>query len=131
MSLAVYMYVHVHAFCGLCFKGDMRPHSPSSAFPIFQFTPSLPLSPPSLSPSLSSPPSLSLPPLPPSPLPSPPLLPSSSPSPPSLSLSLSSKEYIHRVGRTARAGGRGHALLMLLPEELNFLKYLKQAKVCD
>ncbi|CAI8008881.1 ATP-dependent RNA helicase DDX18 [Geodia barretti] len=39
------------------------------------------------------------------------------------------KEYIHRVGRTARAGGRGHALLMLLPEELTFLKYLKQAKV--
>ena len=39
------------------------------------------------------------------------------------------KEYIHRVGRTARAGGRGHALLFLLPEELNFLKFLKQAKV--
>ncbi|XP_064404626.1 uncharacterized protein LOC135349903 [Halichondria panicea] len=39
------------------------------------------------------------------------------------------KEYIHRVGRTARAGGRGHALLFLLPEELTFLKYLKHAKV--
>ena len=39
------------------------------------------------------------------------------------------KEYIHRVGRTARAGGRGHALLFLLPEELGFLKFLKHAKV--
>ena len=40
-----------------------------------------------------------------------------------------SKAYIHRVGRTARAGGRGRALLFLLPQELPFLKYLKQAKV--
>ena len=39
------------------------------------------------------------------------------------------REYIHRVGRTARAGGRGHALLFLLPEELGFLKFLKHAKV--
>ncbi|KAL4859874.1 ATP-dependent RNA helicase has1 [Chlorella vulgaris] len=40
------------------------------------------------------------------------------------------KEYIHRVGRTARGrSGRGRALLMLLPEELSFLKYLKAAKV--
>ncbi|XP_072952328.1 DEAD-box ATP-dependent RNA helicase 27-like [Typha angustifolia] len=40
------------------------------------------------------------------------------------------KEYIHRVGRTARGeGGKGHALLFLLPEELQFLSYLKEAKV--
>lgn len=40
------------------------------------------------------------------------------------------KEYIHRVGRTARGeGGKGHALLFLLPEELQFLRYLKEAKV--
>eukprot|EP00002_Diphylleia_rotans_P028755 TRINITY_DN5807_c1_g1_i1.p1 TRINITY_DN5807_c1_g1~~TRINITY_DN5807_c1_g1_i1.p1 ORF type:complete len:613 (-),score=148.46 TRINITY_DN5807_c1_g1_i1:181-2019(-) len=39
------------------------------------------------------------------------------------------REYIHRVGRTARAGGRGRALLFLLPQEVGFLKYLKQAKV--
>uniref|UniRef100_A0A182RK84 ATP-dependent RNA helicase n=1 Tax=Anopheles funestus TaxID=62324 RepID=A0A182RK84_ANOFN len=40
------------------------------------------------------------------------------------------KEYIHRVGRTARGEDLcGHALLMLRPEELGFLKYLKQAKV--
>lgn len=40
------------------------------------------------------------------------------------------KEYIHRVGRTARGeGGRGHALLILRPEEVGFLRYLKVAKV--
>ncbi|XP_021377360.1 ATP-dependent RNA helicase HAS1-like isoform X2 [Mizuhopecten yessoensis] len=40
------------------------------------------------------------------------------------------KEYIHRVGRTARGdGGIGHALLILRPEELGFLRYLKHAKV--
>ncbi|XP_048239613.1 ATP-dependent RNA helicase HAS1-like [Haliotis rufescens] len=40
------------------------------------------------------------------------------------------KEYIHRVGRTARGdGGCGHALLILRPEELGFLRYLKQAKI--
>lgn len=42
----------------------------------------------------------------------------------------SPKEYIHRVGRTARGlNGRGHALLILRPEELGFLRYLKQSKV--
>jgi len=39
------------------------------------------------------------------------------------------KEYIHRVGRTARAGGKGRALLFILPSELAYLKYLKQARV--
>jgi len=40
------------------------------------------------------------------------------------------KEYIHRVGRTARGeGGRGNALLFLSPQELAFLRYLRQAKV--
>ena len=40
------------------------------------------------------------------------------------------REYIHRVGRTARGNdGKGRALLFLLPEELPFLRYLKQAKV--
>jgi ATP-dependent RNA helicase DDX18/HAS1 len=39
------------------------------------------------------------------------------------------REYIHRVGRTARAGGRGKALLFLLPSELGFLRFLKLAKV--
>eukprot|EP01084_Bolivina_argentea_P303869 524724_1 len=37
-------------------------------------------------------------------------------------------EYIHRVGRTARGcGGSGNALLFLLPQELEFLKYLRAA----
>ncbi|KAJ6777685.1 RNA HELICASE [Salix koriyanagi] len=36
------------------------------------------------------------------------------------------KEYIHRVGRTARGeGAKGNALLFLIPEELQFLRYLK------
>ncbi|CAL1526780.1 unnamed protein product [Lymnaea stagnalis] len=40
------------------------------------------------------------------------------------------KEYIHRVGRTARGeGGRGNALLFLNPQELAFLRYLRMAKV--
>lgn len=40
------------------------------------------------------------------------------------------QEYIHRVGRTARGeGGKGHALLILRPEEVGFLRYLKQAKI--
>ncbi|CAN0902471.1 DEAD-box ATP-dependent RNA helicase 51 [Linum grandiflorum] len=40
------------------------------------------------------------------------------------------KEYIHRVGRTARGeGAKGNALLFLIPEELQFLLYLKAAKV--
>lgn len=40
------------------------------------------------------------------------------------------KEYIHRVGRTARGeGAKGHALLFLIPEEMKFISYLKDAKV--
>ena len=40
------------------------------------------------------------------------------------------KEYIHRVGRTARGvGGTGHAMLVLRPEELGFLRYLQQARI--
>ena len=36
------------------------------------------------------------------------------------------QEYIHRVGRTARGeGAKGNALLFLIPEELQFLRYLK------
>ncbi|CAL1289732.1 unnamed protein product [Larinioides sclopetarius] len=40
------------------------------------------------------------------------------------------KEYIHRVGRTARGESQcGNALLFLRPEELGFLRYLKHARV--
>jgi ATP-dependent RNA helicase DDX18/HAS1 len=41
----------------------------------------------------------------------------------------SEKEYIHRVGRAARAGAEGHALLFLMKNEIRFLEYLKNAKV--
>ncbi|KAI8077243.1 ATP-dependent RNA helicase HAS1 [Gilbertella persicaria] len=39
------------------------------------------------------------------------------------------RDYIHRVGRTARAGGKGKSLLFLLPSETGYLKLLKEAKV--
>jgi len=39
------------------------------------------------------------------------------------------RDYIHRVGRTARAGNSGKSLLFLLPSELGFLRYLKEARV--
>ncbi|KAK6122494.1 hypothetical protein DH2020_043780 [Rehmannia glutinosa] len=40
------------------------------------------------------------------------------------------KKYIHRVGRTARGeGAEGNALLVLIPEELQFLSQLKASKV--
>jgi ATP-dependent RNA helicase DDX18/HAS1 len=40
------------------------------------------------------------------------------------------REYIHRVGRTARGqNGKGEALLFLLPEELGFLRYLRQQNI--
>ncbi|KAF8059537.1 hypothetical protein N665_1229s0002 [Sinapis alba] len=39
-------------------------------------------------------------------------------------------EYIHRVGRTARGeGAKGKALLVLTPAELQFIQYLKAAKI--
>ncbi|GFZ05891.1 P-loop containing nucleoside triphosphate hydrolases superfamily protein [Actinidia rufa] len=45
-------------------------------------------------------------------------------------LDIPAVEYIHRVGRTARGeGAKGNALLFLIPEEMQFLHYLKKAKV--
>jgi ATP-dependent RNA helicase DDX18/HAS1 len=41
----------------------------------------------------------------------------------------SEREYIHRVGRAARAGAEGRALLILMQNELRFLRYLEEAKV--
>ena len=37
--------------------------------------------------------------------------------------------HIHRVGRTARAGKVEKRLMIVLPSELGFLRYLKEAKV--
>jgi len=39
------------------------------------------------------------------------------------------RDYIHRVGRTARAGKDGKGLLFLLPSEIGFLRFLQVAKV--
>lgn len=40
------------------------------------------------------------------------------------------RDYIHRVGRTARGSkGEGKSLMFLLPNELGFLRYLKEARV--
>ncbi|KAI5787092.1 dead box ATP-dependent rna helicase [Geopyxis carbonaria] len=40
------------------------------------------------------------------------------------------RDYIHRVGRTARgANAKGRSLMFLLPNEVGFLKYLKEARV--
>ncbi|TVY41128.1 ATP-dependent RNA helicase [Lachnellula occidentalis] len=40
------------------------------------------------------------------------------------------RDYIHRVGRTARgANGKGRSLMFLQPSEVGFLTYLKEAKV--
>jgi ATP-dependent RNA helicase DDX18/HAS1 len=41
----------------------------------------------------------------------------------------STKEYIHRVGRSARAGEKGKAILFLLKNEKRFLNYLKEERV--
>ncbi|KAJ5779633.1 hypothetical protein N7457_007353 [Penicillium paradoxum] len=40
------------------------------------------------------------------------------------------RDYIHRVGRTARgADGKGRSLMFLQPSEVGFLKHLKEARV--
>ena len=39
------------------------------------------------------------------------------------------RDYIHRVGRTARANKKGKSLLFLQPSELGFLSHLKEARI--
>ena len=39
------------------------------------------------------------------------------------------RDYIHRVGRTARASNKGRSLMFLQPSEVGFLKSLKEARV--
>lgn len=34
------------------------------------------------------------------------------------------QDYVHRVGRTARVGKQGHALLFIMPAEVEYLKSL-------
>lgn len=40
-------------------------------------------------------------------------------------LSSNIKEYINRVGRTARIASQGQALSFIMPNELEYVKYLK------
>ncbi|KAL8704350.1 MAG: hypothetical protein Q9201_002501 [Fulgogasparrea decipioides] len=39
------------------------------------------------------------------------------------------RDYIHRVGRTARGSNKGRSLMFLQPSEIGFLKHLKEARV--
>ncbi|KAL8949818.1 MAG: hypothetical protein Q9222_004105 [Ikaeria aurantiellina] len=39
------------------------------------------------------------------------------------------RDYIHRVGRTARGSSKGRSLMFLQPSEVGFLKHLKEARV--
>lgn len=39
------------------------------------------------------------------------------------------KQYIHRVGRTARYGAGGRAVLFILPSEIEMLKKLEAQKI--
>ncbi|KAL8913914.1 MAG: hypothetical protein Q9172_007193 [Xanthocarpia lactea] len=39
------------------------------------------------------------------------------------------RDYIHRVGRTARGSNKGRSLMFLQPSEVGFLKHLKEARV--
>lgn len=44
---------------------------------------------------------------------------------PQVGVPSSREQYIHRLGRTARAGRTGRGLLMLMPEEQHFLRQLR------
>ncbi|KAL9040785.1 MAG: hypothetical protein Q9180_001701 [Flavoplaca navasiana] len=39
------------------------------------------------------------------------------------------RDYIHRVGRTARGSNKGRSLMFLQPSEVGFLKHLREARV--
>ena len=39
------------------------------------------------------------------------------------------RDYIHRVGRTARGANKGRSLMFLQPSEIGFLKHLKEARI--
>lgn len=38
-------------------------------------------------------------------------------------------DYVHRVGRTARAGRSGNALLILAPNEVGFVRLLEENRI--
>lgn len=38
-------------------------------------------------------------------------------------------DYVHRVGRTARAGKSGRAVLFLSPNEVEYIRFLEDKKI--
>lgn len=48
-----------------------------------------------------------------------------------MGFSARTEEYLHRVGRTARIGKAGSALLLLQPSELGFLDVLRGRGLTD
>jgi ATP-dependent RNA helicase DDX31/DBP7 len=42
---------------------------------------------------------------------------------------ISRADYVHRVGRTARIGTKGSALIFLLPSEANFIRELEEERL--
>lgn len=42
---------------------------------------------------------------------------------------LSARDYVHRVGRTARAGSSGSAVIFLTPPEVSFVRMLESRRV--
>lgn len=42
---------------------------------------------------------------------------------------LSATDYVHRVGRTARAGSSGSAILFLTPPEVEFVRILESKRI--
>lgn len=38
-------------------------------------------------------------------------------------------DYVHRVGRTARAGRKGEAILFLAPNETEFIRVLEDKRI--
>lgn len=42
---------------------------------------------------------------------------------------LSARDYVHRIGRTARAGSSGSAVIFLTPPEVEFVRMLESKRI--
>lgn len=42
---------------------------------------------------------------------------------------LSARDYVHRIGRTARAGSAGTAIIFLTPPEIEFIRMLESRRI--
>lgn len=42
---------------------------------------------------------------------------------------LSARDYVHRIGRTARAGSSGSAIIFLTPPEVEFVRMLESKRI--